>query len=125
MVMPLIGTVDAQRAQQVLETALRGVAENQARVVIIDITGVKLVDTDIAERLMHTARALKLLGSEAVVTGIRPEVARALVELNADLSTIVTRGTLQSGVAYALERISRVKLQQPRSLEMQRRTGRA
>ena len=104
MVMPLIGTVDAARAQQVLETALEGAQRSRARVVILDITGMRRIDAGVADTLLATARALGLLGSHTVLTGVRPEVAQLLVGLGADLRSLVTRGTLQSGIAYALGR---------------------
>lgn len=104
MVMPLIGTMDRQRAQQVLSTALSGVQSHRAEVVIIDITGVKLVDIDVASTLIGTAGALRLLGAQAVITGIRPDVAQTLIRLDVDFGAIVTKGTLQSGIAYALGR---------------------
>ena len=104
MVMPLIGTVDAERAAQVLEAALEGAQRHRARVVILDITGMTNIDGQVVSSLLSTAAALLLLGAQAVLTGVRPEVARAMVSLGVDLSTLVTRGTLQSGIAYALER---------------------
>ncbi|MDC0680417.1 protein kinase domain-containing protein [Sorangium atrum] len=107
MVMPLIGMMDRARAQQALSTALHGVESNGAEVVILDITGVKLVDTDVASTLMSTAKALRMLGAQAVLTGIRPEVATTLTGLQIEFKEIVTRGTLQSGIAYALQRTGR------------------
>jgi predicted ATPase/GAF domain-containing protein/anti-anti-sigma regulatory factor/tRNA A-37 threonylcarbamoyl transferase component Bud32 len=104
MVMPLIGMMDAARAQQVLNIALQGVQTNRAEVVILDITGVKLVDSEVASTLISTSSALRLLGAQAVITGIRPEVAQTLVSLQVRFGAIVTKGTLQSGIAYALER---------------------
>ncbi|WP_437648422.1 AAA family ATPase [Sorangium sp. So ce362] len=104
MVMPLIGTMHAERAAQVLEVALDGAQRYQAKVVILDITGMKHIDTHIAGTLLGTARALRLLGTEAVLTGIRAEVAQAMVRLDIEMSSIVTMGTLQSGIAYALRR---------------------
>ncbi|WP_437893409.1 AAA family ATPase [Sorangium sp. So ce124] len=104
MVMPLIGTMDAARAAQVLEVALDGAQRHQARVVILDITGMKHIDTQIAQTLVGTANALRLLGTEAVLTGTRAEVAQAMVSLDIELKSIVTMGTLQSGIAYALRR---------------------
>jgi predicted ATPase/GAF domain-containing protein len=104
MVMPLIGTMDETRARQMLEAALSGAQSSHASVVILDITGVKMVDSAVAHTLMRTASALGLLGTQAVITGIRPEVARTLVALGVDLGGIVTRGTLQSGIAYAMGR---------------------
>ena len=104
MVMPLIGTMDSQRAAEVLEAALDGAQRQGARVVILDITGMRHIDTSVAGTLARTARALGLLGTEAVLTGVRPDVARAMVDLGIDLESMVTRSTLESGIAYALER---------------------
>ncbi|WP_437932429.1 AAA family ATPase [Sorangium sp. So ce291] len=104
MVMPLIGTLDEERAQEVLQTLLDGATRSRARVVIIDVTGIKEVDQRVANALIDAANALRLLGAQAVLTGIRGEVARALVGLDVDLTRIVIRGTLQSGIAYAVGR---------------------
>lgn len=101
MVLPLIGTMDTDRAQQVIHTVLNGAQQQRARVVIIDITGMKHVDTNIAGMLMNAASALRLLGTQAILTGIRAEIAQTLISLGIDLSGIVTRATLQSGIAYA------------------------
>jgi rsbT co-antagonist protein RsbR len=101
MVMPLIGAVDSRRAQQVIETLLQGIASSGAQIAILDITGVPVVDTQVANALIHAAQAVKLLGAQVVLTGIRPEVAQTLVGLGADLGGIITRSSLQSGIAYA------------------------
>jgi rsbT co-antagonist protein RsbR len=106
MVMPLIGGVDSHRAQQVLETLLGGIASSHAQVAILDITGVPIVDTQVANALVRAAQAVKLLGAQIVLTGIRPEVAQTLVGLSADLTGIVTRSSLQSGIAYATNHTS-------------------
>jgi len=102
VVMPLIGSMDSRRAQQVLETLLQGIAVNGAQVAILDITGIPVVDTQVANALLRAAQAVKLLGAQVVLTGIRPEVAQTLVALDADWATLVTRGTLQSGIAFAM-----------------------
>jgi anti-anti-sigma factor len=102
LVMPLIGRIDARRANQILETLLTGIQAQQADLAIIDITGVNLVDTHVAQVLLQAARAVKLLGAQVVLTGLSPEVAQTLVSLDVDLGDIVTRGTLQSGIAYGL-----------------------
>jgi anti-anti-sigma regulatory factor len=104
LVMPLIGELDDRRAGQVMERLLEGVTRAAADIVIIDITGVPLVDTNIANALVQVARAVRLLGAEALLVGITPEVAQTLVGLGADLRELVTRGDLQSGIAYALRR---------------------
>ncbi|WP_437899070.1 response regulator [Sorangium sp. So ce124] len=103
MVMPLIGTIDSTRAQQALEVALNGVQANRAKVVIIDVTGVTVLDSAVASTLMSTATALRLLGSKTVITGIRAELAQTLIDLGVDLGAVVTKGTLQSGIGYALQ----------------------
>ena len=102
MVMPLIGTVDSERASQILEVALTGAQHSAASVVILDITGLRHIDTSIAGSLLKTARALRLLGSHAILTGIRANVAQTLVGLGVELSTLETRSTLQSAIASAL-----------------------
>jgi rsbT co-antagonist protein RsbR len=102
MVMPLIGILDEERAQQVLSVALAGAQDSRARVVIIDITGMKHVDTSVASTLINTAKALRLLGAHTVLTGIRADMAQTLVRLGVDLGDVVTRSTLQSAIAHAL-----------------------
>lgn len=104
VVMPLIGSVDAARAQQVLETLLHGISLTRAQCAILDITGVAVVDTQVANALLGAAQAARLVGAEVIITGIRPEVAQTLVGLGVNLEMLITRGTLQSGIAYALER---------------------
>ncbi|MDI1480490.1 PAS domain-containing protein [Polyangium sp. y55x31] len=101
MVLPLIGAIDARRAEQMLSTVLSAAVTKQTRVVIIDITGVKQVDTHVANTIMRTAQALGLVGAEVVLTGIRSDVARTLVELDVPLTSLIVRGTLASGIAYA------------------------
>ncbi|MGK4008681.1 PAS domain S-box protein [Sorangium sp. So ce1036] len=102
--MPLIGAIDRDRAQQILEALLGALGETQAAVAILDITGVKAVDGEVAAALVRVAQAASLLGAEVVLTGIRPVVAQAMVDLGVELRGLVTCGTLQSGVAYALQR---------------------
>jgi rsbT co-antagonist protein RsbR len=106
VVMPLVGTIDSRRAQQVIESLLIGIVETHTQVAILDITGVPVVDTHVANALLRAAQAVKLLGAQVVLTGIRPEVAQTLVGLGVDLSGIVTRSTLQSGITFALGRSS-------------------
>jgi len=104
LVMPLIGTIDEQRAQRFIETLLSEVGAHQARVILIDITGVSVVDTTVANYLLRAAQAVKLLGAEAVLVGITPHVAQTMVSLGVDLNQVVTRANLESGFAYALAR---------------------
>ena len=104
LVLPLIGDVSPDRAAQVLEALTRGVADHGARAAILDITGVNAVDARVAELLVRSARAAALLGARVLLTGVRPEVARTLVELGADLGGVATYGSLRQGVTAALGR---------------------
>jgi rsbT co-antagonist protein RsbR len=102
IVMPLIGSIDSRRAQQIIETLLHGISSSRTQVAILDITGVQVVDTQVANALIRAAQSAKLLGARVVLTGIRPEVAQTLIGLGADLTSIVTCSSLQSGIAYAI-----------------------
>lgn len=102
LAMTLVGRLDERRADRVLTTLLEGVSEARARVVILDVTGVPDLDGRTADALIRAARAVSLLGAEVVLTGIRPEVARMLVEHGTDLGSIITRSTLKAGIAYAM-----------------------
>ncbi|HEU4535506.1 MAG TPA: STAS domain-containing protein, partial [Polyangiaceae bacterium] len=105
LVMPLIGTMDAARARSMLEAALAGAHARRARVLILDITGMKLVDAAVAESLARAASALRMLGADVVLTGVSAGVAQALVGLDVDLGPLVTKATLELGIAYALSRV--------------------
>ncbi|MBD0844711.1 STAS domain-containing protein [Streptomyces sp. TRM68416] len=102
---PLIGTLDSARSQVVMETLLDAVVEQQARFAILDITGVPTVDSLVAQHLMRTVAAARLMGAECVVSGIRPAIAQTIVHLGLDLGTVVTRASLADALAYALHRL--------------------
>jgi GAF domain-containing protein len=103
MVMPLIGTMDAGRAEEMLRVALDGTQMRSAKTVILDITGVKVVDTQVAATLLRTVEALRLLGAETVITGVRGDVAQELIRLDIDFpAKVKTKGTLQAGINHAL-----------------------
>jgi rsbT co-antagonist protein RsbR len=104
LVLPLVGSVDTHRAGQVMDNLLQGITEHQADVVILDITGVPVVDTGVAHHILQVARAARLLGTEVVLVGIGPEIAQTIVQLGVDLSDITTRAHLQAGMSYALGR---------------------
>jgi anti-anti-sigma regulatory factor len=108
IVLPLVGTIDSRRAEHVVEALLAGIQAHRARVALMDITGVPVVDTAVAQLLLQAAAAARLLGTEVVLVGIRPEVAQTIVGLGVDLSEITTRADLQSGVEYA-QRALRVR----------------
>ncbi|MFP4439906.1 MAG: PAS domain S-box protein [Chloroflexaceae bacterium] len=103
VIMPLVGSIDSRRAQQVLEALLEGVAHYQADTVILDITGVRVVDTQVANAFLRAAQAVQLLGARVILTGIQPEIAQTIVQLGADMSGIATHGSLQSGIATVLD----------------------
>jgi len=105
LVLPLIGPVDSERARRFTERMLEAVRRQRALVVLVDITGVPLVDTAVAQALLRAAEAVRLLGAEMVLVGVRSEVAQTLVTLGVDMSALVSRGTLQSGIEYALGRL--------------------
>lgn len=100
--MPLVGTIDSVRAQQAMQSLLEGVAAYHATIAVLDITGLTVVDSEVTQTLMRMVQAVKLLGAQVVLTGIQPHVAEMLVYLGVDLSGVITRSTLQDGVAYAL-----------------------
>lgn len=102
VVMPLIGAIDSRRIRQIMQSLLEGVAGSRASWVILDITGVPVVDTQIANALISAAQAVNLLGARAILTGIRPEVAQTLVGLGVNLQSLITRSTLQDGITHAL-----------------------
>ncbi|KPL86229.1 hypothetical protein SE18_13035 [Herpetosiphon geysericola] len=104
VIMPLIGSIDSARASQIVESLLQGVSQMNAGVVILDLTGVPVVDTQVAGALLQAARAVRLLGAEVVLTGIRPEIAQTLVSLGINLNDVVTLSNLQSGIERALNR---------------------
>ncbi|MFO0579078.1 MAG: STAS domain-containing protein [Polyangia bacterium] len=110
LVLPIIGSIDSDRGQQVLDTVLSGASQTRARVAIIDITGVRTVDTQAASALTNAAQALRLLGVLAILTGIKAEVAQTLVGLGISLDGIVTRSTLRSGIQYALRHLGQQSL---------------
>jgi len=103
LAMPLVGAIDSARATRITEDLLTGIIKYQAEIVIIDITGVPVVDTSVANHLIQTIKAAALLGAKCVVVGISSEVAQSLINLGVDLSGVVTRSNLQAGVRYAME----------------------
>jgi anti-anti-sigma factor len=104
VIMPLIGSIDSGRAQMIMETLLEGVARYQAQLVILDITGVQIVDTQVAQAFIQAAQAVRLLGAQVMLTGIQPQIAQTLVHLGVDLGGLRTAGSLQAGIAAALQR---------------------
>lgn len=103
LVMPLIGEIDSARAALLMDSLLGAVERQRARIVILDVTGVPLVDTQVAQALLQAAAATRLLGAQVILVGVRPELAQTIVSLGIDLHSLVLRADLQSGVSYALQ----------------------
>lgn len=102
LLMPLIGTINSQRAGQIMETVLLRVTEEQAKVVLLDIAGVPVVDTEVAQHLISTTEAVRLLGAHTILTGISAQVARTIVQLGVDISSMQTLARLAEGIELAL-----------------------
>lgn len=101
-VMPLVGTIDTDRAKQIMENLLTGVVKHRSEVVLIDITGVPLVDTMVAHHIIQAAEAVRLVGATCILCGIRPEIAQTIVNLGINLNEIITKNTLKRGFEAAL-----------------------
>jgi rsbT co-antagonist protein RsbR len=101
LILPIIGIVDSERARQLTEQLLRGVRSNRARVVVMDITGVPSMDATVANHLVQTVEASRLLGATVIVTGLSPEIAQTLVTIGVDLTKMNTVGDLQGGIEEA------------------------
>ncbi|KYF81443.1 sugar regulator [Sorangium cellulosum] len=104
LVMPIVGTMDAQRSGRFIESMLQDITEHHARVVLVDVTGMAVVDAASVEHLLRAARAARLLGAEVVLVGVTPAAARLMVEQGVDLGSLITRSTLELGFAYALSK---------------------
>lgn len=102
LLLPIVGTVDTQRANQIMETVLVQIVEQQAKVIIIDIAGVPVVDTKVADHILQTTAAVQLLGAQTVLTGISASVARTVVQLGVEIGRVETRAKLSEGIELAL-----------------------
>jgi rsbT co-antagonist protein RsbR len=104
LLLPLVGTIDETRAARITESVLEQIAHTHAEIMLVDITGVPVVDTFVANHILTLTRAVRLLGAQVVLVGIRPEMAQTIVQLGIDVSGIVTFADLQAGMVYALRR---------------------
>ena len=101
LTLPIIGTLDSSRTMSVMENMLSRIEEERAKVVVIDVTGVQAIDSQVSHHLVQMIRAVGLMGAKAILTGIRPEIARSITSLNIDLSMVSTRSTLSDGLKEA------------------------
>jgi rsbT co-antagonist protein RsbR len=101
LILPIIGIIDPQRARQLTEQSLRGIRVNRAKVVVMDLTGVPAMDATVANHLVQTVEASRLVGADVIVTGLSPEIAQTLVTIGVDLSKMTTVGDLQGGIEEA------------------------
>ena len=105
LALPLIGVVDSYRAQRLMETLLNKIVETQSELVIIDVTGVASIDTEVAGHIVKTVQAANLLGARCVLTGIRPEVAQTMIHLGLDFERFATKRDIQEGLKFGLEQM--------------------
>jgi rsbT co-antagonist protein RsbR len=104
LALPLIGTLDSARTQVVMENLLQQIVDTGAGIAIIDITGVPMVDTLVAQHLLKTVAAARLMGADCIISGIRPQIAQTIVHLGVDLGNVMTKATLADALSVALER---------------------
>jgi rsbT co-antagonist protein RsbR len=104
LVSPLIGTRDSARTQVVMESLLKAIVDTNSETAILDITGVPTVDTLVAQHLMRTVTAIRLMGADCIISGIRPQIAQTIVHLGVDLTDISTKATLADALSLALKR---------------------
>jgi rsbT co-antagonist protein RsbR len=105
LALPLIGTLDSARTQVVMESLLQRIVDSGASIAILDITGVPTVDTLVAQHLLKTVAAARLMGADCIISGIRPQIAQTIVHLGVDLNAVVTKATLADAFALALKRV--------------------
>ncbi len=105
LALPLIGTLDSQRSQTVMESLLQRIVDTGSEIAIIDITGVPTVDTLVAQHLLKTVTAIRLMGADCIISGVRPQIAQTIVHLGLDLSTITTKANLADALKLAIKRL--------------------
>ena len=107
LALPMIGTLDSGRTQVVMETLLNRIVQTGAEIAILDITGVPTVDTLVAQHLIKTVTAARLMGADCIISGIRPQIAQTIVHLGVDLKDVITKASLADAFALALQRQGR------------------
>jgi len=117
LALPIIGTLDSARTQVVMENLLQEIVSTGSSIAILDISGVPAVDSLVAQHLMKTVSATRLMGAECIISGIRPEIAQTVVHLGIDLSNIITKSTLASALAYSFK-IMKLEVKKANSLQV-------
>jgi len=115
LALPLIGTLDSERTQTVMESLLEGIVEHEATIAIIDITGVPTVDTLVAQHLLKTVASARLMGAECIISGIRPQIAQTIVHLGVDLGDVVTKSSLAEALRVALRKTGQTVVALPKT----------
>jgi rsbT co-antagonist protein RsbR len=115
LLLPLVGAIDSQRAQQVMETCLVRAVEERAKAIIVDIAGVPVVDTKVADHLLETTSALRMLGTQTILTGISAQVARTIVKLGVDVSSMRTLSRLADGIELGLSLVGKQITDKPKT----------
>ena len=114
LALPLVGTLDSERAQVIMENLLQGIVDKGSGVAIIDITGVPAVDTQVAQHLIKTVSAARLMGAQCIISGIRPQIARTMAQLGVSFEGVVTTASLADALAHAF-RLRNLHVSQPQS----------
>ena len=111
LAMPLIGTLDSARTQVIMESLLQQIVESEATMAIIDITGVSTVDTLVAQHLLKTVAAARLMGADCIISGIRPQIAQTIVQLGVDLNEVTTKASMAAALRVALQRSGQTSIE--------------
>ncbi|HYS08904.1 MAG TPA: STAS domain-containing protein [Myxococcales bacterium] len=125
LALPMIGTLDSARTQVVMETLLQRIVETGSAVAILDITGVPTVDTLVAQHLLKTIAAARLMGADCIISGIRPQIAQTIVHLGVDLGTVTTKASLADAFALALQRTGQTVIRVGQARKMKEKDGEA
>jgi rsbT co-antagonist protein RsbR len=105
LALPIIGTLDSARTQVVMESLLQAIVQTNSKVAIVDITGVPTVDTVVAQHLLKTVTAARLMGADCIISGVRPQIAQTIVHLGINLADVTTKASLSAAFSVALQRL--------------------
>ncbi|HEV7923616.1 MAG TPA: STAS domain-containing protein [Thermoanaerobaculia bacterium] len=120
LALPLIGTLDSARTQVVMESLLQAIVDTGSSIAIIDITGVPVVDTLVAQHLLKTVAAARLMGADCIISGIRPQIAQTIVHLGVEINDVITKATVADAFAIALQRIGLMVTRRPAAAQQQK-----